>query len=51
VSLYASSTSLRRIVFAWSSSTQATHTIKVVVSGTAGHPRVDVDAFARLYRP
>jgi beta-N-acetylhexosaminidase len=51
VSLYASTTSLRRIVFAWSASKQATHTIRVVVLGTAGHPRVDVDAFARLYRP
>jgi hypothetical protein len=26
-----------------------THTLKVVVVGTPGHPRVDVDGFLRLY--
>jgi hypothetical protein len=51
VSLYASSPALRRIVFAHSWPGQGTHTIRVVVVGTSGHPRVDVDAFARLYRP
>lgn len=51
VSLYASTTSLRRVVYAYSWPSQGSHTIRLVVVGTAGHPRVDVDAFVRLYRP
>ncbi len=35
----------RRIVFTRSWATSATHVIKVVVVGTSGHPRVDLDAF------
>jgi len=27
------------------------HRFRVVVVGTPGHPRVDVDAFVRLYAP
>jgi hypothetical protein len=48
LSLRASTSAYRSIVFARNWSTVGTHTIKIVVVGTAGHPRVDVDAFARL---
>jgi GH25 family lysozyme M1 (1,4-beta-N-acetylmuramidase) len=48
VSLYASTSQSRPIVFARTWSSVGTHTLKIVVAGTAGHPRVDVDAFARL---
>jgi beta-N-acetylhexosaminidase len=51
VSLYASTTALRRVAYALTWGSQGTHTIRIVVAGTAGHPRVDVDAFVRLYRP
>jgi subtilisin family serine protease len=44
VSLYASSTVYRRIVFATSWGSVGDHVVKIVVSGTSGHPRVDVDA-------
>jgi hypothetical protein len=50
VSLYASTTAARPIIYAFNWSATGTHTIKVVVVGTAGHPRVDVDAFILLYR-
>jgi GH25 family lysozyme M1 (1,4-beta-N-acetylmuramidase) len=48
LSLRASTTAYRSIIFARNWSTVGTHSIKIVVVGTAGHPRVDVDAFARL---
>jgi beta-N-acetylhexosaminidase len=48
VSLHSTTTSLRRIVFATNWPSQGTHTIRIVVLGTAGHPRVDIDAFVRL---
>jgi len=51
VSLYAATAASRRIVYAASWASQGTHAIRVVVVGTAGHPRVDVDAFVRLVRP
>jgi beta-glucosidase-like glycosyl hydrolase len=51
VSTHATTTSLRRLAFATSWPSQGTHTIRIVVVGTAGHPRVDVDAFVRLYEP
>ena len=51
VSTYAATTSLRRLAFATSWPNQGTHTIRIVVVGTPGHPRVDVDAFVRLYAP
>ena len=38
----------RSIVFARNWLTNGTHTITIVVVGTAGHPRVDIDAFVRL---
>ncbi len=51
VRLYSSTTGLRRIAYAVNWTGQGTHTLKIVVIGTAGHPRVDVDAFVRLVRP
>ena len=48
ISLRADTTKYRSIVFARNWATGGSHTIKIVVVGTAGHPRVDVDAFARL---
>jgi hypothetical protein len=50
VNLNASSNSSRRIVWTRNFAAMGTRTVKIVVVGTAGHPRVDVDAFARLYR-
>ncbi|HUG31045.1 MAG TPA: hypothetical protein VMQ65_11095 [Candidatus Limnocylindria bacterium] len=48
VSLHATTKKARPQVFAFNWSTSGAHTIRVVVVGTAGHPRVDVDAFVRL---
>jgi hypothetical protein len=45
IDLRASSARARRIVFARRWETAAPHTVKVVVVGTAGRPRVDLDAF------
>jgi subtilisin family serine protease len=45
VSLFRSTVRSQVIVFARSWSTKSAHTIKLVVVGTAGHPRVDVDGF------
>jgi len=45
---YSPSYSARAIVYAATWSVNATHTIKIVNLGTAGHSRVDVDAFVRL---
>jgi archaellin len=44
INLHATSLHYRRIVFAKSWVTSGTHTIRIVVSGTAGHARVDLDA-------
>lgn len=46
--LYASSTTYRYVAFQKTWTTSATHTIKVVVVGTARHPRIDIDAFVVL---
>ncbi len=48
VSLLASTTQPRAIVFAANWTSSATHTLKIVVMGTAGHPRVDLDALVFL---
>jgi hypothetical protein len=48
VSSAASPTIYRRMLFQFAWATAGTHSVKVVVSGTAGHPRVDVDAFVAL---
>lgn len=45
VSLYRSSAISRIAVFSTSWPSKGTHTVKLVVVGTAGHPRVDVDGF------
>lgn len=45
VNTYADTTSYRHVVFSKTWSSYAAHTIKVVVLGTAGHPRFDIDAF------
>ena len=50
VHLYASTYHARQIVFAYNWATNGVHTIKIVCRGTAGHPRIDVDAFIRLYQ-
>ena len=47
-SLYASSFQARRIVWSRGWAASGTHAVSVVVVGTAGHPRVDVDAFVTL---
>ena len=48
VSLHASTGQSRAIVFARNWAGVGTHTLRIVVAGTAGHARVDVDAFIRL---
>ena len=48
VNLRTASVHSRAIVFARNWPSNGTHTIQIVVLGTAGHPRVDVDAFVRL---
>jgi hypothetical protein len=48
VSLYSTTSAARAQVYAFNWSTEGTHTIRVVVVGTAGHPRIDVDAMVRL---
>ena len=44
INLHATSTAYRRVVWTKSWSAFGAHTVKIVVSGTAGHPRVDIDA-------
>jgi hypothetical protein len=48
VSLYSTTTTARAQVYAFNWATSGQHSIKVVVVGTVGHPRVDVDGFVRL---
>ena len=48
VNLNASTGHSRAVVFARNWSAVGGHTVRIVVAGTTGHPRVDVDAFARL---
>ena len=48
VSLYNSTYLAQRIVYAYSWSSNGTHTIRIVNKATSGHPRIDVDAFIRL---
>lgn len=48
VNLYAASGRARVVVFARNWRTVGSHTLRIVVVGTAGRPRVDVDAFVRL---
>jgi hypothetical protein len=51
VSLYASSSHSKQIVFAGSWPTIGTHTIKIVNLATSGHARIDVDGFIRVGAP
>ena len=44
IDTFSTSTTYRYIAFARAWSTSGQHTIKLVVKGTAGHPRVDLDA-------
>ncbi|MFL5680216.1 MAG: hypothetical protein ACJ77B_06410 [Chloroflexota bacterium] len=46
VSLYAPMSASRRVLFATTWATSATRTVVIIVVGTAGHPRVDLDAVA-----
>jgi len=48
VNLYSSVYYAKQIVFATNWTTNGTHTITIVNLGTAGHSRVDVDAFVRF---
>jgi beta-N-acetylhexosaminidase len=48
INLYSATFGARRIVYAASFSTSGPHTLRIVNLGTAGHSRVDVDAFVRL---
>jgi Bacterial Ig domain len=45
VSLHRSTTIARQVVFSARWATSGPHTLRIVVVGTAGHPRVDVDTF------
>ncbi len=45
VNLHRSSFTPRNVVAARSWLRSGTHTIKLVALGTAGHPRIDIDAF------
>lgn len=48
VDLHSASTVAQAIAFRAAWATSGTHTITIEVVGTAGHPKVDVDAFVRL---
>ena len=48
VNLYSATFHARQVVFATSWSANGTHSIRIVNVGTAGHSRVDIDAFVRL---
>jgi hypothetical protein len=43
VNLYAPTTGIRKLMFTWSWATVGNHKLKIVVNGTAGHPRVTLD--------
>ena len=48
VDLYSATTTAQAIVFRRNWTTSGAHTIEIRVQGTAGRPKVDVDAFIRL---
>ena len=48
INLHATTPQARSIAFARRWADNGMHTIEIVNRGTAGHPRVDVDAFIRL---
>ena len=47
-SAYRSSSQSRIVLFARNWGTSGSHKVKLVLTGTAGHPRFDIDAFAYL---
>jgi hypothetical protein len=49
VDLYSAGERARKVIYQTSWSSVGPHVLKVVNLGTAGRPRVDVDAFMRLY--
>jgi beta-N-acetylhexosaminidase len=49
VNLYSAYYYAKQIVYAANWGGNGTHTIKIVNLATPGHPRIDVDAFVRLY--
>jgi hypothetical protein len=51
INLYASAFSPLQVVYAYTWSSEGQHTLRIVNAGTAGHSRVDVDAFVRLVTP
>ena len=48
VDLYAASSSTGRMVFTATGLVAGPHTLRIVVNGTPGRPRVDVDGFVVL---
>jgi subtilase family protein len=48
ISLYSTTTRARQVVFSRTWAVNGAHSVKVVPVGTAGHPRVDIDAFVIL---
>jgi hypothetical protein len=48
ISTYSTTTKYRQLVYQFSWSSAGTHKVKIVVSGTSGRPRVDLDAFVVL---
>ena len=48
VDLGAAATQQRTVVFSYAWASSGSHSIDIVVLGTAGRPRVDVDAFVRI---
>ena len=48
ISTFATSARYRQLVYQFSWTSPGTHKVKIVVSGTSGHPRVDADAFVVL---
>ncbi|HJP87802.1 MAG TPA: Ig-like domain-containing protein [Candidatus Limnocylindrales bacterium] len=49
VSTYAATTSCKRVLVTLSWSTAVSRKVSIVVSGTSGHPRVDLDAIVAAY--
>ena len=43
INLYAATTGIRKLLFTYSWSAVGNHKLKIVVSGTSGHPRVTID--------
>jgi len=48
VSAYSTTTAYRQVAYQYTFPTRGTHTMKIYVLATAGHPRVDIDAFVVL---